>query len=338
MFKNKKTSEVLTSAIGSFFVMILSALPVAAQDGGDGIGGACTGDTLGGMFCTLQESSVAQLIALLLAACFVIGLFLFYRALTTLMKVGDNQAQPGILSNGLLTLAAATFLVALPSTIMVGLTTVGFGGAWDFGIQDDVGGADGTLGSDNFISMMGNFALNAAGPLSTLVMAIAVLVGIFLVASSMIGVANMNNPQSGRQQSFGSIGTKFVVGIALVNIFLVMEVIGASFGLPSADTGHFTGITQTASEYAHVANSDGISVQERFDTVLEIAFLALVPFGLIAFVRGLLILKDTTDQGKQASLGMGATHIVGGVALVNAKPVSCAVMATLVGSGAGFCS
>ncbi|NDV52866.1 hypothetical protein [Salipiger sp. PrR003] len=330
---------VAQTVVSSILLGLTPTLVAAAEE--EGAGGAfqsCSSSTLGGMFCVLQESTVAQVITFVMAACFVIGIYLFARALMQLMKVSDNQGgAPNALSGSLLTLAAGTFLVAMPSTLMMGLATAGFGGMWDFGIQDSVGAANGALGADSIMALAGNFALNAAGPLSTLVMGISVLLGIVLVGNAMVGLANLNNPQA-RQQTFGAIAAKFTVGIALVNIFLVMEVIGASFGLPSQDVSHFTGITLTAMSYATDAGSSALDSEARYLLIMQVAFLSLIPFGLIAFVRGLLILKDTADGGKQASLGSGLTHIVGGVALVNAQPVSCAVMATLMGGGGAFCA
>lgn len=290
--------------------------------------------TLGYMFCRLQESSLASGIAVLLLICFIGGLFLFYRAAKNLISVTDGKAQGGF-GSALMPLAAGTFLVALPTTIGIGLATItGSNTAWNIAAKDSVGDA-GMLEVDDVLSMIGNFAINAAGPLSTLVMGIAVLIGIALVASAMFALAKFGDPQQ-QAESPGAVGARFFVGVCLVNIFWLMDMIGGSFGLSNLGQERLTNISTlayTAATQAQAADD----LATRFNYVLDIAFMALIPFGLMALVRGLLILKDSADQRKQqASLGTGLTHVVGGIALVNAKVVSCAVMKTLAGA-ASFC-
>lgn len=290
--------------------------------------------TLGTMFCNVHSSTLGAGIALLLALCFVGGLFLFYKAARNLIDVTDGKSQAGF-GSALMPLAAGTFLIALPTTIAIGLGTITGGNtAWNIAAQDEVGNA-GMLEADNVMSMIGNFAINAAGPLSTLVMGLAVLIGIALVASSMFGLAKMSD-SSQQAESPAAIGARFFVGICLVNIFWLMDMIGGSFGLENLQQDNLTKISNLAYTAATQAQATE-DVTARFNYVIDIAFMALIPFGLMALVRGMLILKDAADQRKQqAGLGAGLTHIVGGIALVNAKVVSCAVMKTLAGA-ASFC-
>ena len=290
--------------------------------------------SLGDMFCSFQNSTVTQLVTLIFGAAFIGGIYLFWRGLQLLIRATDTNGQQTKLASALLPLASGAFLIALPATIAIGLGTLyDDNGVWDFETQDK--GATGTLESGDLLSMIGNFAINAAGPLSTLVMGIAVVIGIVLIASSMFGMAKLADP-SGQGDTFKAVATKFFVGVCLVNVFWIMDAIGASFGLKSMDSSSLTNITKNALSYA-TAVTETDNVTDRFNNVIQVAFMALIPFGLIAFVRGMLILKDSASGAQQASIGAGFTHIIGGIALVNAKVVSCAIMKTLAG-GASFCA
>ncbi len=329
---NTRIAQIVSFLVMNFTFFLAMSAPASAQAVG---GDFCSGDTIGGMFCAFQDSSLKPVAFLILGICFIGGVFLTYKGIVELMKTSDSQSQAGI-SSGLLQLAAGAFLVALPATISVGLATFGAsGGIWEINTEQTSPG-EGSLDGTDFLTIIGNFAINAAGPLATLVMGMAVVIGIALVASSVFSLAKISSPQS-RQESIGSIGTKFFIGILLVNIFWVIEAISTSFGISiDSEMTNFSGMSQKASEFASEATGSGEDMEARFQLMMKLAFLALVPFGLIAFVRGLLIVKDSVEGTRQASMGSGFTHLVGGVALVNAESVSCAVMNTLIG-GASFC-
>jgi hypothetical protein len=292
--------------------------------------------TLGDIFCTFQESTLSPVILLIFGASFIGGVFLFWRGLAKLIEVADSKGQT-TLSMALLPLASGSFLVALPAVIIVGIGSI-FGGttAWNFDRRTSVG--SGSVKGDDFLAMVGNFAVNAAGPLATLVMGVAVVIGIVLVASSMFGLAKMSNPNA-QSEKFSAIATKFFIGVCLINIFAIMQAISSSFGIDGRGIlvggSDFIDITNSALKYQTAAN-EAKTVDDRFKNVVNLAFMALIPFGLIAFVRGLLILKDSTSGSQQPNVGGGFTHILGGIALINAEVVSCAVMKTLAG-GAAFC-
>jgi hypothetical protein len=328
-------TSIMSLLIIAVSILIFLSAPAFSQAVNVGELAACDYTTLGGMFCAFQESSLAKLITFVMGFSFLAGLFLFYKGILKLLKVGEaSGGSSETLSSALLTLAGGSFLVAFPTTIMVGLATFGVNNAWDYNSNQQPGAA-GAVTGDSFTVLIANFAVNAAGPLSSLVMGVAVLIGLVLIASSILNLSSMNSPQSRTPEFSGIIG-KFIVGIALVNIFWVMGIIGTSFGLPSNGDGFFTGITSTSMSYVKSISGDSIEIKKRMDTIMLLVFSALIPFGLIAFVRGLLIIKDTTDGTKQASLGSGFTHIVGGVALVNAKSVGCSVISTLTGAPS-FC-
>ncbi len=291
-------------------------------------------DTLGSFFCRFQDNTTLQLITLICSASFIIGMFLVWRGLVRLMKVTDASGQEP-LSGALMTLGSGVFMVAFPATIMVGVATIGAPGVWQFSISGGLG-PGGAVQDDGFIGLVANFAVNAAGPLSTLVLALSVVIGLFLVASSIVDLSKLNTPNS-RPPEFGAIVVKFAVGVALVNIFWLVGVVGQTFGISANGAGHFTEITARTMTYSRAAASAD-SLATRADLILRIALAALIPFGLIAFVRGLLILKDSAGGTRQVSMGAGFTHIVGGVALVNAEAMSCAIMNTFGVGGLAFCT
>jgi hypothetical protein len=320
-----------TYLLASFAVFFAVATPAAAAEATE----LCGGDNLGQMFCSFQQSSVSKVAMLILAASFVGGIFLMIRGITLLMKVSDAQSGgDASLGGALLHLAGGTFLVGLPATITIGLGSLGFSGSpWLIGAEAP-GDTGAPIQGTDFLAMVGNFAVNAAGPLTTLIMGIAVIIGIFLVASSLFGLAKLSAPNS--RESAGAIGVKFAIGILMVNIFWVIDVVSVSFGIETNQMAVYEGMSGRAGTFAQEA-SQSTDLTERFNSLMDLAFLALIPFGLLAFVRGLLIVKSATDGSGQQTMGAGATHILGGVALVNGEKFSCAVMETLTGA-ASFCS
>lgn len=326
----------------NIFYLVIAALALsvpsvvaAAEDPLGGIA-ACSvsTETLGSFFCRFQSSTTTQLITLVCTASFIVGLFLVWRGLGKLARVAEVSSQEP-LSGALMTLGSGVFLTAFPATIMMGLATLGSGGVWQLTMSGELG-PGGAVEGDSFIHLVANFAVNAAGPLSTLVMALSVVIGLFLVASSLTDLSKINSPNS-RPPEFGAIVVKFGVGLALVNIYWLIGVVGQTFGISSNDAGHFTEITARTLSYSQSAKA-ATDLATRADWIMRIALAALIPFGLIAFVRGLLILKDSAAGTRQVSMAAGFTHIVGGVALVNVEPVSCAIMATFGVSGMAFCT
>ncbi|MBO9428497.1 hypothetical protein [Sulfitobacter sp. R18_1] len=323
------TRRCYTYLLASLAVFLAVATPssASAQE-------LCGGDNLGQIFCSFQQSSVSKVVFLILGASFVGGVFLMIRGLMLLMKVSDAQSGgDASLGGALLHLAGGTFLIGLPTTITIGLGSFGFnGGPWLIGAEQPGTTNTGIEGTD-FLAMVGNFAVNAAGPLTTLIMGIAVVIGIFLVASSLFAFAKLNAPNS--RETAGAIAMKFTIGVLMVNIFWVIDVVSVSFGLETNQMAIYEGMSGKASQHAEAA-ATSTDLEARFNSLMDLAFLALIPFGLMAFVRGLLIVKSATDGSGQQTMGAGATHIVGGVALVNGERVSCAVMETLTGA-ASFC-
>jgi len=356
-----KTLVILIALLAGAFLLPALSLPSPAHaesiedvisgavGGGGGYDGSApaagTGaaaNNLGEMFNTAHQSNIKGLVKLVLGLSFLGGLFLMYGGLVKLKEAGDSGGSQVKFSDGLLRLAAGSFLVALVSTVFVGLETLGSGrGVWDFGKADAAGAVggidvDGASGTQGFLKMAGNFAINAAGPLSTLVMAVAVLIGIVLVSSALFGMSKLGSPQA--REGFGGLAMKMAVGICLTNTFWIIDVASMSFGLTDLTESNLTAISSKAdgSLLAYQSALADKNVTGQFKHLMGLAFLGLVPFGLIAFVRGMLMVKDSVEGNRQVSMGAGFTHIIGGVMLVNGHASSCAVMNTLSG-GAPWC-
>ena len=324
------TAHQYALVILSFAALALFSSPVLAQQVGNPPAiDRCTVESLGGMFCFFQRSTVARIVALVGGIAFLLGLFMFYQALTKLAQFASPQGQQDTITQPLSMLAGGAFLVSFPLTLVIGLQSFGAQNGWNFNILQNPG--DTSVSGDDILSMMANFAIDAAGPLATLTMAIAVVIGMILVISALISLPKLNGP--GNNQTAGGILAKFIAGIALVNIFWLMSVIGASFGLDASDESYFTGISNSAMAWAGQID-DNTEATERVQIMTRLIFLGLIPFGLIAFVRGILIIKDSVTGARQPAMGSGFTHIIGGVALVNSAPVTCAVVSTFTGSTA----
>lgn len=295
---------------------------------------------LGELFNTFQQNNVTLIIQLLIVFTFIAGITLIVQGFLKLKEAAASDGAQVKYSEGLLRMAAGSFMVSVVSTIAVGWATLGNAdGVWGWGTQAEAGSSV-SLEDNNFIAMMGNFAINAAGPLSTVVMAFSVILGISLVASALFGFAKLGSP-SGSRDGFGNLATRLIVGILLTNIYWAIEILSNSFGLvgPFEMVGgaNFSALGDAARDSLLSYPSEGENAfAGQAQVVMGVAFLALVPFGLIAFVRGLLIIKDSVEANKQASAGAGAAHLLAGIALVNGHSFSCVVMNTLVG-GSAWC-
>jgi len=68
---------------------------------------------------------------------------------------------------------------------------------------------------------------------------------------------------------------------------------------------------------------------EQLKALLRLCFVALYPFGFIAAIRGVLMLKDHAEGNRQVGVGHAMTFMAGGTALMNAQAVALLTVQTL---------
>lgn len=307
---------------------------------------AVKAETLGQAFQTFHQNNVENLIILVLGLTFIIGISFIGKGLLKLKEAADTNGTQVKYTEGFYRLAAGAFLVSIVSTLFMGWASLGNPyfdrGVWATKTMVKPGERFAMGDGQTLVGMAANFAIDAAGPLSTLVLALSVIIGIILVASALVSFAKLDS--NGGRESFGPVAMRFFVGILLTNSYWALSVVSASFGFDNPFTwvggSNFSELGEQARKSIFNYNpSEEEGFMGRARSVMHIAFMGLVPFGLIAFIRGLLEFKNAAEATRQASFGTGCVYLLAGVALVNGEKFACTVGNTFMGSGlASFCS
>lgn len=307
----------------------------AAADGG------ASANTLGQAFNIFHTGNVSSILKLLVGCSVIIGLVLTWKGLTKLKEAADTNGTQVRYSEGFYRLAAGTFLISLVSTLLTGWASLGVGDTPLWHSRAVAPGGTETVEAGDFVLMMSNFAIDAAGPLSTLVLAVSVIIGIALIISSIVSFSKID--ANGGREGFGSVAMRFFVGVLLTNTYWAITIVSQSFGFESpfdwVGGSDFSAMGEKAKEslLSYTREERNVPLLEHARYVIKIAFMALVPFGLISFVRGLLIMKDSVEANKQASLGAAFVYLLAGIALVNSEKFSCVVTTTFIGTPASWC-
>lgn len=151
------------------------------------------------------------------------------------------------------------------------------------------------MGND-LIGIIVTFAESLAG-LSLLVTASTYLLGIFLVANALYDLKTFGDTRTMMSQQSDVSGPviKLLVGAGLIWWPTLIDV----------STYTFWGTTSPLSYNP--------SFGYEIDTVIEVAFEVIRLVGIVAFIRGWYYIVKSGEQGSQATVGKGLTHIVGGL-------------------------
>lgn len=197
--------------------------------------------------------------------------------------------------------------------LRAGAWTAAFALAAPTGAQAADGGA---------LAMMQAVASNVPA-VETLVKAAAFVMGLIFIAVSLAKFSRIGQDR-GAQDSVGGAIAGLTVGAMLCALPTMMDVGASTLGV---------GDNQSILAYAG-SLSGGASLAEAVKT----AFIILVPFGWIALIRGLMVMKTAVENpsagGRGQGFGTGITFVVGGILLANAGWSVCMLTATF---GAKVC-
>ncbi len=262
-------------------------------------------DTLGALFCKVKaESTVYPYI--LNAFAYIAGAFLAVRSILLFKRHAENPSQSQIVA-GIAHFVGAGFLLSLPTVAsLLQMSVMGnIPGAWSGACA-----AGAVVGASSLDVMMQNFVKNIHGPMSTLLSMISVIVGLtFIVKGLFAGVKTGTDP---RASSPKTIIVNLVIGALLISIGGVLEdILLTIFGVSSvSNMSSFSGIA-----WSNFVGA-GVNTTAADNTVKAIlAFIQII--GLIAFLRGWLIVKAAVEGGGQATIPQGITHIIGGAMAIN---------------------
>ena len=208
-------------------------------------------------------------------------------------------------------------LFAMPQVVETIVTSVYGGSVPEGGLactDTSPAAGGGTPGLDQ---MLATFVGNIEGPLLHFISGIAFLCGTYMVLRSLMQASKYGfDPKT---NSVHSILTHMGFGALLLAISSNLDVmLGSVFGANSP----------TATNTAALAQSNALSwnssittalggASQQFQTAVTAGLNFFQIIGVIAFVRGWLIMKKVVEGGGNVTMAQGITHIFGGVLAIN---------------------
>jgi hypothetical protein len=354
----KKTGVASMRKIASFalkaFALSILTTPAFAQNStvGDRLNAAMT-DMLGPLFFVIACASFGG------------GLFLLAKGMLKLKDASSgHNATAG---EGLLIIMAAICLICLPDMAGVGIWTV-FGADGMFtssdlhaaqnGLDDGSGlssaqsagdriaryaqvqapqsciGSSAGSGNSAVTCMAQNIAQNAI-PIGVIaVFAAAFIGGLFVFASCLFEMSK--GDRGGQTPAFWG---KAVGSVLLMNgIYFFVTSTNTLLG-SGQSTISTNGVDANSSMLSYTAPSGMTGSLATYAQLIGYCFVILTFFGAFAFVKGLFIIKDASENKGQAQYSHGIVFAFAGILLANAKYTVCLVLSTVAGSGntSGFC-
>ena len=287
------------------------------------------------------------------AAILPLGLILLFSGLVQLQQAGASGAQTGGMGrwafgdygDAIMRLLAGAAMLALPSFIDIINQTFAIDSAVGANGLQITAGNMGDGGGSGLIGMLGRFFAVASGPLSSFALAGAFLIGVGLMIKGLFDASRLSDQNNHSRGGVGGVVATLAVGAMLTNLPTLISIVSRTFGLEGLSQSDFlaAGTNAAASMRSYAAAADQMAsgadaFNQAYESVVYMIGYGLLPFGLIAFIRGLIIFRRVADGNPRGeSVGMGVTHIIGGAMLTNAVLVVCLVDATFTTVSQPFC-
>ena len=290
------------------------------------VAGAGPLHSIGDVICNALRGS--SMIPILLGALsYLFGLFLVVMGIIkTREHVEDPRSVP--IWEPIKRFAAGGMFLALPIMTEGALSLVTGGGAG--GGFDNAKIATGSPSGGGLDAMMFFLVMDIFKPLLRLLSGFSYIAGIILV---MIGIGRMLKSSQDGPRGPGGIGTMFTFFVAgcLFAIDSIIGAVGGTFFNANffGAVGLFGGGPNYIATMSFLSMSTGdANIDSHILAVIGsvVGFMILV--GVIAFIRGIFILRDVAEGNQQASLMAAITHIVGGAFAVNIGSVMNAMQST----------
>lgn len=246
---------------------------------------------------------------------YLAGCFFGVRGALQLKENSDSHGQTK-LSKPLMSLVVCALLLSLPEFFRMLQDTLNFAnGASVF--NQSSGGTPGQNAGD-IAGMAIALAKSLPGMMKIATYAAATAGAFFLLRALFM----LPQVEQGRE-SASKVVWMIVAGVGLWSIMPMISTSMATMGMSATDPGNIL-----TSKYT-LANGSG------FDATIA-AVLAFVQFlGLIAFIRGMMILK-AMGENKDGAMGRALTHILGGSAAMNIS-FTIKMLATTMGASGAVC-
>jgi hypothetical protein len=319
LFLFKRRRPLGAPAIFATLLFLFSAVlhPAFAQitvtvnmglGGGGGVGEATT---LSDVMCNAFDNA-GPFAPLLSALSFVAGAILIGAGLLALKDHSDNPGN-NPLHKGIARVAFGSGLMTLPfvaqSLINTILVPQGAGGGGVCIPGDGPVGIGPGIGLDVLVT---NLVGNITMPFISLISIAAYIMGILFIMRGLLrGAKYGTDPRAA--------STPHIMAYLIIGALLIVagesagDVLGSLFGDPNSDVIDYQINTARVMSWNAVAALGNAN----FATVIAAALTFFQLIGILAFVRGLYIVKNAVEGAGQATMAQGFTHIVGGVLAIN---------------------
>jgi hypothetical protein len=285
--------------------------------------GGTAGD-VGDVICTAAHNT-ASLPGLLTGLAYLFGIFL---VVWGVLKLRDNVLNPQqtIIWEAVSRLLAGGAFFAMPYLMGVVANTLDGGGLLPGLNGFTNSGWEGVTTGFGLDAMMANFTADMFGPMLFALNFFGYIAGAVLL---MIGISRLLKSAQEGPRGPGGIGT--------IMTFIVAGLLMASAPMLAAFSTTFFGTPVSATKAA-LAYTTGMSATEvaHAQAVVSSILMFMTVLGVVAFLRGIYIIREVAEGNQQASLMAGITHMAGGALAVNLGPVMNAVQTTLGLGGFGI--
>ncbi len=285
-----------------------------------------------------------------------------------LLKLKDAHQGQGEIRAAFVSIFCATCLIALPEAAGMGMMSMMgtnniFFSTSDLNLADALDGNAAASQSRSLSStvaglgraspvtqcytgggvpcMAKNLAVNVVPVAIIATFAFAYIAGLWGFGSSLFEMARHSGERGGGSPP--GFWTKVAASIALLVAPPVLTALSQSVmgdpspvGLRGLDTG---------SSFLTYEGTGGSGILKQYAELIGYLFHIAALFGVIAFVKGIFIMKGAGEQRQNATYSHGIVFMVAGVLLANAKLSTCTLLGTIVGFGTqgnlgnvmGFC-
>jgi len=291
-----ETSAWLVSFIAFWFINISSG-PAFAD----------AASTAGAVVCNIS-TNLKPYADFITAVAYVVGAFLLGNGILMLKRHSEG-VNGATVSGGVLRLIAGSGSLSLPTFAgLVQASVVGISSA--NGTTSCTPGAVAALDSGGQLDVIfTNLITNIRDPMQTALSVLCVIMGVFMIAKGLLRASKYGTDQ---KATIPNIAVSLIVGAILISAGQMMDVMVASVtgGLAKENAANFGGINW--SKFTGDSSTDYTVMNNVVKAVLT--FVQII--GMIAFIRGWMIIK-TAVEGGQGTIAQGATHIIGGAMSIN---------------------
>ncbi|MDD3288821.1 MAG: hypothetical protein PHX43_07460 [Alphaproteobacteria bacterium] len=264
--------------------------------------------TFGNIFCNISQNLTPYTDFISWIA-YIVGIFLVASGVMMTKRHAENPNDPA-LSRCVLRMVGGAGSISLPALAgiiqnsVIGTVSINGAGSCSAGpVTSDVSSPD---------QLFSNLFDNIGKPMQTSLSVLCFVMGAFLVFRGLLRASKYGTDA---KASPASIGANLIIGAILLSVGQMINIgVMTMFGDP--------GITPFAGINWEKLAPDGGEGFEKINKVVASIITFVQVIGMIAFIRGWLILKSVVEGSGQATMAQGITHIMGGVLAINIGTVA----------------